>query len=86
MPNAISSAVAGMMAASRRFEASAARVARTSAEAADTRDTAVPNRGTDADYVQEAVEQITAKLDFAANVQTARAVMRMSGRLLDITA
>ena len=86
MPDAISSAMSGMLAASRRFEASAARVAWASTEAADSRDTTAPDRGTDIDYAQEAVEQITAKLDFAANVEIARAAMQMSGRLLDIMA
>ena len=86
MSDAISSAMSGMMAASRRFEASAARVARASTEAADALDATAPDRGTDIDYAQEAVEQITAKLDFAANVEIARAAMQMSGRLLDIMA
>ena len=49
MPDAISSAMSGMLAASRRFEASAARVARASTEAADALDATAPDRGMDVD-------------------------------------
>ena len=64
-------ASSGMMTAAARLETSAARVAD-------------PNSG--ADLSTEAVNQIAARLDFAANALVLRADNRMTGALLDMLA
>ncbi len=70
----IATAQYGMLAASRRFEASADRVAQMN----------VP--GADIDLSTEIVEQITAKHAFSANAAVIRTAQEMAGDLLDIVA
>lgn len=65
----IATAHYGMLAASRRFEQSAQRVAA---------------QGTDADLASEVVEQIGAKHQFSANLLTWSAAEEMQGDLLDL--
>lgn len=62
----------GMLAAQRRFEDSASRVARMDVEAVD--------------LVQEVVAMAMAKTDFAANAQVIKAADRMTRDALDILA
>lgn len=69
---ALAIAAAGMTAAANRLTASAERTATWNA------------RETDTDLVKEAVEQISAKTDFAANVAVARTADAMTGALLDL--
>ena len=64
----------GMMAAQRRFDDSASRVARMD----------VP--GENVDLVQEVVSMAMAKTDFAANAQVIKAADRMTRDVLDILA
>lgn len=64
----LSTAAAGMQAASARLESSARRVASGEME----------------NYAIEAVEQIRAKSDFSANAAVARTADEMAGTLLDI--
>lgn len=69
--SAISSiALSGLNAASQRLQDSAMRIA---------------GGGANADLADEAVQQITAQIDFAANAQVLRADAQMTKRLLDIT-
>jgi flagellar hook protein FlgE len=77
MTSALTSATTGMLAASQRFEASAARTARlgTDLPGADN-----------VDMANEAVEQIQAADAFTANVRVARTAADMSKQLLDILA
>jgi len=70
----IATAQYGMLAASRRFDASASRVARMGVE------------GESVDLSAEIVEQITAKTAFAANASVIRTAQDMQGALLDILA
>lgn len=70
----IATAQYGMLAASRRFDVSASRVARMGVE------------GEDVDLSAEIVEQITAKTEFAANATVIRSAQDMVGELLDILA
>ncbi len=70
----IATAQYGMLAASRRFDASASRVARMGVE------------GEQIDLASEIVEQVTAKTAFAANASVIRAAQDMQGELLDILA
>jgi hypothetical protein len=67
----ISSARAGLMAASARFEASASRTARLGFDDS-------------VDYVTEAVEQVKAKTEFKANLQVIRFADDMWQSLLAI--
>jgi flagellar hook protein FlgE len=67
------SAAAGMTAASRRFEASAGRVARMDVEPG-------------VDLAREALELIGAKAQFKASAQLVRVADEMLGALLDIKA
>jgi flagellar basal body rod protein FlgC len=68
--SAISSiALSGLNAASQRLHDSATRVA---------------NGGTNVDLADEAVQQITARIDFAANAQMLKTDAQMTTRLLDI--
>jgi flagellar hook protein FlgE len=67
----ISTARAGLMAASARFEASASRTARLGFDAS-------------VDYVTEAVEQVKAKTEFKANLQVIRFADDMWQSLLAI--
>jgi flagellar basal body rod protein FlgC len=66
-------ASAGLDAAVRRLEASAQRTAGIGA----------PNA--QADFAAEAIEQIKAKEEFAANLQVIRTAGRLIGALLDLT-
>ena len=77
MTSAINSATSGMLAASRRFEQSAARTARlgTDLPGADQIDPA-----------NEAVDQIEAADSFAANARVVSTSAQMSKQLLDIIA
>jgi len=68
MISPLSTAAAGMQAASARLEDSARRVA----------------TGRVDDYAVEVVEQIRAKSEFSANAAVARAANEMTGTLLDI--
>lgn len=68
----IATASYGMLAASRRFEASAFRVAQMGDPSADV------------DLGREVVEQITAKHEFSANAKVMRAADDMLGDLMDI--
>lgn len=68
----IATAAYGMFAASKKFEASAFRVAQMGAP------------GADVDLVAETVEQITAKHEFSANIQVMKTADDMLGDLLDI--
>lgn len=68
----IATASYGMLAASRRFEASAFRVAQMGDPSADV------------DLGHEVVEQITAKHEFSANAKVMRAADDMLGDLMDI--
>ncbi|ALL14342.1 flagellar basal body rod C-terminal domain-containing protein [Caulobacter henricii] len=65
-------AAAGMTAAAHRLTASAERTATWSARDSDT------------DLVKEAVEQISAKADFKANVAVFKTADAMTGALLDL--
>ena len=67
----ISTARYGIMAAERRFADSASRVARMSADDS-------------VDYGTEAVQQVTAKQAFTANVQVVKVADQMWQALLDI--
>jgi len=69
---ALAIAAAGMTAAANRLTASAERTATWTAREAD------------ADLVREAVEQISAKTDFSANVAVAKTADSMTGALLDL--
>jgi hypothetical protein len=64
-------ATSGMLSAAARFESSAAKVASPSS---------------DADLGTEAVTQIEARIDFAANALVLRAESKMTGALLDLLA
>jgi flagellar hook protein FlgE len=70
----IATAQYGMLAASRRFDASASRVARMGVE------------GENVELTTEIVEQINAKSAFAANASVIRTAQDMQDRLLDILA
>lgn len=70
----IATAQYGMLAASRRFDASAGRVARMGVE------------GENIDLPMEVVEQITARTEFSANASVIRTAQDMTGELLDILA
>jgi len=70
----IATAQYGLLAASRRFETSASRVARMD----------VP--GESVDLASEVVEQISAKHQFSANLSVIRTAQDMTGELLDILA
>ena len=70
----IATAQYGMLAASRRFDASAGRVARMGVE------------GETIDLPMEVVEQITARTEFSANASVIRTAQDMTGELLDILA
>jgi flagellar hook protein FlgE len=70
----IATAQYGMLAASRRFEASAGRVAQMGVA------------GADVDLTGEIVEQITAKHAFSANAAVIRTTEDMAGDLLNIVA
>lgn len=70
----IATAQYGMLAASRRFEDSAGRIAQMDAA------------GADVDLAGEIVEQITAKHAFSANAAVIRTAQDMAGDLLDIVA
>lgn len=72
--NPIATAQYGMLAASRRFDASASRVAQMG----------VP--GQEVDLPREIVEQITAKTELSANISVLRTAQDMTGDLLDILA
>lgn len=67
--NPIAVAQYGMMAASRRFEASAGRVAQ---------------QGFEADFARETVEQVSSKAEFSAGLNVIRTADEMMGDLLDI--
>jgi flagellar basal body rod protein FlgC len=69
----LSTAASGLMAATQRLDASAQRTARWGADS-------------DVDLGREAVEQITARTDFKANLAVIRAADAMMGDLLDILA
>ncbi|MFC3069088.1 flagellar basal body rod C-terminal domain-containing protein [Phenylobacterium soli] len=62
----------GLMAASQRFDASAARTAR------------MGDQSSDIDYAAEAVEQIEAKHQFSANLGTIKVADEMWRSLMDI--
>ncbi|WP_374654286.1 flagellar basal body rod C-terminal domain-containing protein [Phenylobacterium sp.] len=70
----IATAQYGLLAASRRFDASASRVARMGVE------------GENVDLASEVVEQISAKHQFSANLSVIRTAQDMTGELLDILA
>lgn len=70
----IATAQYGMLAASRRFDASASRTARMGVE------------GEAVDLAAEVVERITAKTAFAANAAVIRSAQDMAGKLLDVLA
>lgn len=70
----IATAQYGMLAASRRFDTSASRVARMGVE------------GENIDLSTEIVEQISAKTAFAANAAVIRSAQDMAGKLLDVLA
>ena len=70
----IATAQYGLLAASRRFEASASRVARMGVESENV------------DLAAEVVQQITAKTEFSANLAVIRTAQDMTGELLDILA
>lgn len=70
----IATAQYGLLAASRRFDASASRVARMGVE------------GENVDLASEVVEQISAKHQFSANLSVMRTAQDMTGELLDILA
>lgn len=70
----IATAQYGLLAASRRFETSASRVARMGVE------------GENVDLASEVVEQISAKHQFSANLSVIRTAQDMTGELLDILA
>jgi flagellar basal body rod protein FlgG len=70
----IATAAYGMFAASKKFEASAFRVAQ------------MGDPNADVDLVAETVEQISAKHEFSANVQVIKTADDMLGDLLDIIA
>jgi flagellar basal body rod protein FlgC len=69
---ALAIAAAGMTAAANRLTASAERTATWNA------------RGGDADLVKEAVEQVSAKTDFLANIAVLKTADAMTGALLDL--
>ena len=68
---AITSATAGLAAASQRLQASAER-------------TASWGLGSPVDLAQEAVEQVSAEVAFKANVAVIRSANEMMGELLDM--
>jgi flagellar basal body rod protein FlgC len=68
---AITSATAGLAAASQRLQASAER-------------TASWSLGSPVDLAQEAVEQVSAEVAFKANVAVIRSTNEMMGELLDM--
>ena len=70
----IATAQYGLLAASRRFEASASRVARMGVE------------GENVDLAAEVVQQINAKTEFSANLSVICTAQDMTGELLDILA
>ncbi len=72
--NPIATAQYGLFAATRRFEASAERTAR------------MGDPGSGVDYGAEAVEQISAKQEFSANIAVIRTADEMQQSLLDILA
>ena len=72
--NPIATAQYGLFAAAHRFEASAQRTAQMSDPAADV------------DYAHEAVERITARHEFSANLAVIRTADRMFDSLLDVVA
>lgn len=69
---ALAIAAAGMSAAANRLDASAQRTAAWEARDSDT------------DLAKEAVEQISAKTDYKANVMVAKTADQMTGALLDM--
>ncbi|WP_340644045.1 flagellar basal body rod C-terminal domain-containing protein [Phenylobacterium sp.] len=72
--NPIATAQYGLFAASQRFEASAQRTAQMGDPAFDV------------DYTHEAIEQITAKTEFRANLAVIKTADQMTDSLLDILA
>jgi flagellar basal body rod protein FlgG len=72
--NAMITAQYGMLAASRRFEASAQRTVRFG----------IP--GSDVDLGREVVEQVMAKHEFSANLGVIRTADKMTDTLLDLIA
>lgn len=72
--NPIATAQYGLFAASRRFEASAQRTAQ------------MGDSSFEVDYSHEAVEQITAKHEFSANLAVIRTADDMQQSLLDLIA
>ncbi|MES2721632.1 MAG: flagellar basal body rod C-terminal domain-containing protein [Pseudomonadota bacterium] len=72
--NPIATAQYGLFAASQRFEASAQRTVRMGDPASNV------------DYAHEAVEQITAKHEFSANLAVIGTAGEMTDSLLDILA
>ncbi len=72
--NPIATAQYGLFAATRRFEASAERTAR------------MGDSSFDVDYGAEAVEQVSAKQEFSANIAVIRTADEMQQSLLDILA
>lgn len=72
--NPIATAQYGLFAASQRFEASAQRTAQ------------MADPSFDVDYADEAIEQITAKTEFSANLAVIRTSNEMTDSLLDILA
>lgn len=70
----IATAAYGMFAASKKFEASAFRVAQ------------MGDPDAQVDLVAETVEQVTAKTEFSANAQVMKTADDMLGDLLDIIA
>ncbi len=74
----LNTAVAGMSAATSRFNASAQRTVSWGVDKSEA--------GQDVDLGHEAVEQISAKTDFAANAAVIKTADEMTGALLDIIA
>lgn len=70
---ALNSAVSGLQAAASRFEASAGRTAKWTAESS-------------VDLARETVEQVTTKHAFSANLSVIRTADQMLGALLDLKA
>ena len=75
---ALNIAAAGMFAATDRLSASAQRTAAWGLEQTQTEQKV--------DLAKEAVEQVSAKIDFKANAAVARTADEMTGALLDILA
>ncbi len=73
--NVLSTALAGMTAATNRFEASANKTVGAFAPG-----------GSDADMVQGVVGQVSAKEEFEANIKVAKTADEMMGTLLDMKA